>query len=190
MMDSVPLDTLGDILSKGDSSWCQNGRERHVLQCSAVALDALDEALDELRKLAGDDMRDWQWGRVHRADLAHHPFSDVNILKEWFGRRFESGGSSDTVNVANSVFDKTRGYSQTFGSSFRQIMQPGDSPRVHLYINSSGQSGNLFSQHYDDLVVKFSAGDLVSMGGGDQPLSVLTLQPGPSGKGVAGELFP
>jgi penicillin amidase len=83
------------------------------------------------------------------------PFSEVTWLGSVFGRKIPSGGSPDTINVANAVYQRATGYDQTLSAGFRQIIQVGGDATRHMYMNSTGQSGNVLSPHYDDMVKPF-----------------------------------
>lgn len=161
VLAGVTLDALHAVLTSDDELWCTHGAG--PASCEAKLQRSLDDALDELSKLAGNDMQDWAWGKLHRAVYRHAPFSQVNFLKEIFEKRVDSGGSADTINVANQVFVKSEGYNQTFGSSFRQIIALHGAESTQLYMNSTGQSGNIFSSHYSDTVLPFREGKYMRM---------------------------
>lgn len=77
-----------------------------------------------------------------------------NVLRV-LERRIPNGGSKNTVDVAASYYSPTEGYNQNFGASFRQIINMSNGKVEHLYMNSTGQSENPFSEHYDDMFVLF-----------------------------------
>jgi penicillin amidase len=79
----------------------------------------------------------------------------VTWLASVFERKVPSGGSPDTINVANAIYERAEGYDQTFSASFRQIIQVNGPATHHMYMNSTGQSGNVLSAHYDDMVKPF-----------------------------------
>jgi len=100
-------------------------------------------------------MNSWRWGDIHHTFYAHMPFSSVRWLASVFERKLPNGGSPDTINVANAIYKRAEGYDQTLSASFRQIIQVGGPSTRHLYMNSTGQSGNVLSAHYDDMVKPF-----------------------------------
>jgi penicillin amidase len=118
---------------------------------------SLNTAIKELKKLRGSDMDSWRWGDVHQTLYKHSPFSNVSALAPMFERRVSSGGSPDAINVADATYHESIGYEQTFGPGFRQIIQIRDASARHIYIymNSTGQSGNVLGKHYDDMVKPF-----------------------------------
>jgi penicillin amidase len=116
---------------------------------------SLDEAIGELKKLRGSDTDSWRWGDIHHTFYEHLPFSNVKWLASVFERKVPNGGSPDTINVANAVYERADGYNQTLSAGFRQIIQINGPSTRHIYMNSTGQSGNVLSAHYDDMVKPF-----------------------------------
>jgi len=100
-------------------------------------------------------MDSWRWGDIHHTFYAHMPFSNVKWLASIFERKVPNGGSPDTINIANAIYKRAEGYDQTLSAGFRQIIQVNGPSTRHLYLNSTGQSGNVLSSHYDDMVKPF-----------------------------------
>lgn len=156
LKERVSLDTLAAIFSAPAGPWCSNAPAGGGKQCSAVLGESLDDALDRLNKLAGSNMASWKWGAVHQSVYSHIPFSRVNMLRNIFERRIGNGGSTDTINAANASYALEKGYVQDLGAGFRQVMQLGTGGVKHQYMNSTGASGNIFSQHYADMIDPFN----------------------------------
>ena len=133
-------------------NWCGAGV---APPCSDVLQRSLAAALRELEKSVGGTMQKWRWGDVHHTVYEHMAFSQAGVLGALFERRVANGGSPDTVNVANAQYRESVGYDQAFGPGFRQIVQFGTAGARHDYMNSTGQSGNVLSPFYDDMVKPF-----------------------------------
>ena len=138
-------------------NWCDIRGSEAVEGCDYLLTSSLRQALDEIDDLLGADMDSWQWGDMHATKYSHTPFSLVELLDYIVGREIPNGGSTNTINVANSIFEESEGYQQTFGAGFRQIIQFNENDSQHWYMNSTGQSGNVFSRHYADMVEPFNA---------------------------------
>jgi penicillin amidase len=151
----VDLQVINAALSDGRNIWCDQGNPRASSSCERRMRQALDEALDELEKLDGFNMGGWRWQDIHQTVYEHAPFSHSKVLALLFEKRIANGGSTDTINVANATYQESEGYRQTFGASFRQIIPLNDKASPILYMNSTGQSGNIFSPHYADMVEPF-----------------------------------
>lgn len=139
--------------------WCS--KQKSDRRCEGFLSDALDAAIVELERLAGDDWDDWKWGEIHQTVYKHQPFSFIKGLSAIFDRKIASGGGSDTVNVSSFVFHPSEGYNSTLGAGFRQLIELGPEQSRHLYMNSTGQSANIFSKHYADMVESFENAEYV-----------------------------
>jgi penicillin amidase len=64
----------------------------------------------------------------------------------------------------------------TDGPSYRQILDLSDFSKS-LYVNTTGQSGNVFSSHYRDFLPMWRDGRYVTFG--EAPIETLTLEPQP-----------
>lgn len=150
----VTSDTLAELIQQG-SPWCDDIKTNEVEDCNFVLKKSLADMLKQMNKLAGDDMSEWQWGVLQNAEYKHMPFSTVRILDKFFGRTISNGGASNTINVSVSDFDETQGYRQSFGAGFRQIVQMSETHPIHMFNNSTGQSGHIISTHFDDSIESF-----------------------------------
>lgn len=154
--DDVPLDYLRGLLQRNDSSWCDDSATAERETCDDALATSQNSALWELYKLRGDwSMASWRWGGIQSTVYAHMPFSQWKPLDKVFERRIGNGGSENTINVASSEFVGADGYLQKFGAGFRQIIALRHDRAEYYYMNSTGQSGNVMSPHYDDMIVPF-----------------------------------
>ncbi|QSX79613.1 penicillin acylase family protein [Agrilutibacter solisilvae] len=161
LQEDVPLDYLRTLAGEssarnGGSTWCDDAGTPAPETCEEALADSQKSALWELYKLKGDwSMASWRWDGVQRTAYDHTPFSDFKPLDRIFQRRIGNGGSAGSINVAASDFKGADGYLQKFGPGFRQIIALRGARTSHYYMNSTGQSGNFMSPHYDDMVVPF-----------------------------------
>jgi len=118
--------------------------------CMRLAGEALDQAAAEWAHTPADLDR-LRWGRQHRAVFEHRPLSRVNLLRGWFEPGVADSGDDFTVNVGHLRLKGARPYEATSGPSMRTIFDL-SSPTAGVWMFAPGQSGNLFSVHYDDLV--------------------------------------
>jgi penicillin amidase len=180
-VDGITPLQIKRMLTSGDRGWCDGPREKNQhadARCGALVQAALTDALKELAKW-GDDGGEGPSDAMQQATFRHLPFSDVNLLDRVFGRRIASGGSENSVNVAAGRYKPMEGFEQTFGAVFRQVISlaPGDG--AHHYMNSTGQSGNPASAHFDDMIEPFNRVEfaLLRKPAGGTAESVLILTP-------------
>jgi penicillin amidase len=156
LRNEVPLDYLRTMVRNDDARWCDDAATPARETCDAALAASQNSALWELHKLKGDwSMDSWRWDGIQRTVYAHTPFSQMKPLDKIFERRIGNGGSENTINVASSDFAGADGYLQAFGAGFRQVIALRRDRVAHSYMNSTGQSGNVMSPHYDDMVAPF-----------------------------------
>ena len=129
--------------------WCDDVLTVAVQSCEQQAQIALDLALEDLTTRLGSDMAAWPWQRLHLTQYPHRPFSDVEYLKPLFHRSIGNGGDRYTVNVAPVTLSSP--YDQTHTPGYRHIVDLSDLQNSR-YIQTTGQSGNVLSSHYDDFI--------------------------------------
>jgi penicillin amidase len=142
---------LSNVLSDEvlSSAWCDNVLTVGVESCEEAAQSALDNALQDLATRAGDNMALWRWDKIHITQYPHSPFSEVAYLKPLFHRSIGNGGDRYTVNVAPVNLETP--YDQTHVPGYRHLVDLADL-QASRFVQTTGQSGNVLSSHYDDLV--------------------------------------
>ena len=131
------------------TAWCDNVLTVGIETCEQTSLVALDAALDDLSGRAGTDMAQWRWSKIHNTQYPHRPFSEVSYLKPLFHRSIGNGGDRFTVNVAPVNLETP--YDQTHVPGYRHIVDLSNLQNSR-FIQTTGQSGNLLSSHYDDFI--------------------------------------
>lgn len=131
------------ILQNEESEWMNGATSVDILA------HALNDAIEFLETHIGFDMKQWQWGKLHRAGF-HHPLGAVKPLDKIFNRGpFPYGGDTSTVWQGAFIPKFPIADEAVFTASWRQIMDLSDwdnSRGVH----PTGQSGHPASRHYDD----------------------------------------
>ena len=167
---------LANLMADEENTWCDNVLTVPVERCTDVAGMALERALDDLQARRGRNRARWQWGRLHRTQYPHTPFSQVGALRRFFHRQIANGGDGYTVNVAPVRY--TEPYLQYHVPSYRQIVDLSDLGNS-VFMHTTGQSGNPFSAHYDDLIERHQAVEYLPMVAGRERVTgdVLILRP-------------
>jgi penicillin amidase len=144
------------MLDHPDSWWIQQAGG-----FEALVNRSLKEAIEWLRNELGDQPDCWQWGRLHRA-IFPHPLGLQKPLDLVFNRGpVAIGGDTDTpCQTAVSPHDPYN--NNAWSPSFRQIVNMGDLSKS-LLTSPPGQSGQLGSQHYDDLIMPWIEGEYCDM---------------------------
>lgn len=151
---------LAAILEGNEGTWCDDVLTPETEDCRTTARVALDDALKDLTDRMGKNMARWRWGDVHRMQFPHNPFSQVAPLKTLFHRSIETGGDAFTVSPA--PFKLENPYNAQHLPSYREIIDLADLGNSR-FIQTTGQSGNLFSPHYADLMPQWQAVKYIPM---------------------------
>jgi penicillin amidase len=140
------------MLDNPDSWWVQQAGGR-----DALLRDALKQSVTYLRETLGDDPAGWQWGKLHRIPFAH-PMSLQKPFDQVFDRGpYPVGGDTDTpLQTATLPGDDFGNIG--WAPSFRQIVDLGDLDNS-VAVHPPGQSGQLASPHYDDLLPLWLKGE-------------------------------
>ncbi|KNC65037.1 hypothetical protein AC626_25690 [Pseudoalteromonas rubra] len=169
----VSYDQLAELLAQ-NSPLCDDTNTIETESCEEVLLSALDRTLILNSKLQGDEIGNWQWGKFQTTRYDHMPFGKVKHLNKVFSREVATGGATNTVNVAAGFYEKDNGFIQNYGAGFRQVIDMGGR---YQFMNSTGQSGQLASAHYDDMITLFAQGQYVSFETPTEASRKLTLTP-------------
>jgi penicillin amidase len=126
----------------------------------AALRSALHTALRTLRALLGDDMRGWQWSKLHHTG----PLHPLSVLPE-VGARFNPpavpyGGDGDTVQAAG--YFPALGFTVAGTQCYRQIIDLGDLAHAR-WVVPLGASGHPGSPHFADQVEAWRSNKHVPM---------------------------
>ncbi len=163
IVQELSLSSVKMALEGNELNWCDKTETKEIESCSEIKLDALYTTYNELYKLFDSDLEDWTWGKAQKAVYGHKPFSDIKGLDLFFERSVPAGGSPNSINMSIFSFKPDEGYVRTVGPIFRQLIQLSDDTKTQLLINSTGQSGNVVSPYYDDMIEPFSNGQYYSL---------------------------
>ena len=145
------------------SAWCDDVRTRRTESCDEVLAESLEKALDDLERRYGADSAKWTWGEAHAADHQHRPFSRSRLLAPFFDIDVPFGGGPYTVDVGAMDFsDEAHPYATRHAPSLRAIYDLAD-PEASLFIQSSGQSGNVLSPLYRSFAKPWAEGRYLPM---------------------------
>ncbi|MEJ6472778.1 penicillin acylase family protein [Pseudoalteromonas piscicida] len=159
------LTFIEKVLLQDLQSWCDYQATEHVETCAELLQISFSHAVNEISHMSGSDPDSWAWGELHQTAYPHFPFNGKEqALDVLFSRYIESGGSGNTINVAPAELKGEDKFFQYFGAGYRQLISLGHNDEDRFII-STGQSGNLFSRHYDDLISKHRDMEYLNMKG-------------------------
>ncbi len=176
--------SIATVLGNHLTEWCGGGLDKPASNCDAVIADALDAALDQLNHRESGSMEKWRWGNEHITLLKHKVYSHVPILKWISDLSVKSSGDFYTLDRGGSfTHDADYPYARTHGGGYRGIYDLGD-PAKSRFMITTGESGNIFSKHYGDLVPLWNDVKAITLSGTEdelkaQGLPELVLQKAP-----------
>jgi penicillin G amidase len=167
--------TLMRILDS-QKTWCASASEESANQtCQPLVAGAFATAIDDLTKTFGNDPSRWRWGDAHRAVFANRLFAGIPLLDRLSTIDVSTDGDDDTVNrgtIGNSggVGSQDKGsyfyqpplYPGVHGPGLRAIMDFSNLDNS-LFMQATGQSGNLLSSHYRDLSDRWADGQYLRL---------------------------
>lgn len=134
------------------TDWCDDRTTKPVETCAQQLSASLDRSLGELEQHFGQDMDDWRWGRPHEAQFTNQLWAGVPVLGRLVATTIPADGGYDTVNRGNtSLRSAANPYADVHGSTLRMIVDLSDIDDARFLI-SPGESGNVLSSHYSDLM--------------------------------------
>ncbi|HUP28061.1 MAG TPA: penicillin acylase family protein [Chloroflexia bacterium] len=150
------------LLDKPDDPLWDNSATPQKEQRDDILLSSLTAALADLKSVLGDNMEEWQWGKIHTLTAAH-PFGSQAALAGVFNLQpVQLGGDGTTVSVApyplEVPFPAFQRYPVQSHQSYRMIIDLSDWSKSQS-IYATGQSGQPFSNHWGDMLGNWQRGE-------------------------------
>ncbi len=143
--------------------WCDDRRTPEKESCGDILALALGDAVKDLDTRLGSDRSKWNWGALHYAYSAHRPFSQVSPLDRLFDVTVPASGGAYTLDRGKSSFtDDSNPFRVTHGTSYRGLFDLADLDRS-TYIQTTGQSGNVFSSNYRDFAYRWADTEAITI---------------------------
>ncbi|PHS51666.1 MAG: penicillin acylase family protein [Lutibacter sp.] len=150
---------IASQIKKDVSIWWDNVKTTNNIETKKEILSkSFVEAVASLEKQLGNEIKDWNWGKVHT--LEHqHPLGTDNSLKNYFNvGPFPINGAREVINNRGFKYDGSGLYNVNSGPSTRRIIDFSDIENSSSIL-PTGQSGNPFSEHYKDQAAMFNKGE-------------------------------
>lgn len=154
---------IADQLFRKESIWWDDISTQAIMETRKdILTESLISTVKALENQFGKDIDTWNWGRVHVIEHKH-PLGSVDILKSFFNvGPFPINGASEVINNLAYKRDSTGIYQVTNGPSTRRIIDFNDLENSWSIL-PTGQSGNPFSEHYEDQANMYNKGTFRKM---------------------------
>lgn len=147
----------------GAGIWCDILQSSPKESCADIARIALDEAILWLEENYSSDLASLRWGDAHQATHDHAVLGSVPVLRYFVNiRQSTSGGDNTLMRGRTQGGIGKEAFLNVHGAGYRGVYDFAD-PDSSLFVISTGQSGHLFSRHYDDLGTLWRRGEYIPM---------------------------
>jgi penicillin G amidase len=159
--------SLLHLLQTEQTMWLPRGAARDDLidQCLAKTTQTMQAKY-------GNDPAEWEWGKLHRITFAHAMGIQPPLNKLFNLGPFAIGGDANTVAQTgirpDAPFDNN-----AISISSRLIVDMSNLERTQL-IHPPGQTGQVGTPHYDDMITAWLTGDFVTMAWGETAVNATT----------------
>jgi penicillin amidase len=150
-------------ITNANSPWWDNVTTKNQKETrSQILATSFAEAIAALENQLGNTVSNWEWSKVHTVEY-QHPLGKLAILRPFFNvGPFNVPGSVEVINNQFFDFSEDGFYKVKGGPSSRRIIDFSDIENS-WGILPTGQSGNPFSQHYNDQSDLYNAGKFRKM---------------------------
>lgn len=180
-LETPNFQLLDTVLDSGTNPWCDYKLSAEQENCAQLMSIAFEHALEELRNTLGRNDKRWAWSKVNISQITRRSSfrefdpmfldqpSQSKSADKLVNRSVDRTDSLGLVSSAPAVLGKMshgrraslndfRRFQQ-HGSVFKQVVDfsKGGVPKFSL---NTGQSGNVLSRHYDDLIENHANGIL------------------------------
>ncbi len=157
---NVPYRSIMQLMEKPDSWWFDDQTTPRIETRDDIIRKSLAEALTDLEERFGKELKEWQWGKLHHAIFKHafSGFSSIidNVID--IGP-FEIGGDGTTIfNTEYPFYESIERFPRFRHSEFENDLGPSmryiydfSKPDEFYMILTTGESGNVMSDHYSDM---------------------------------------
>jgi penicillin amidase len=159
-LNNIPPRIIAHLLKDPDNIWWDDIRTPQRETRDDIIKKSFEEAIDYLRTTLGNDIRTWNWGRMHWLTYKH-PFADESKEVAALGNIDIGYAPGGLTTVIQSSYGFWNPFVMRVGPSMRSVA---DMKKDVLYCAlPTGNSGNMFSPHYRDMTAMFQRGELIEV---------------------------
>ena len=159
-MANVPYRNILELLQNPNSGWWNDISTPQKESRDEIIRKSLANALTYLEENVSEDIKDWQWGSLHKVKFKHMFSGGFSLLDQLIDiGPYEVGGDGTTIfnteytfseSIENVPMTKHGLFDNDLGPSMRYIFDFSKPDEFYLVL-TTGQSGNAMSEHYSDL---------------------------------------
>ena len=146
----------------GAGVWCDVIQSAPTETCTDMARLALDDAIVWIEQNYGTALESLRWGDAHEAAHDHPVLGETPILNWFVNIRQSTSGGDNTLRRGLTSGTDPDPFLNVHSAGYRGVYDFAD-PDSSVFVISTGQSGHLFSRHYDDLGELWRRGEYIPM---------------------------
>ena len=151
------------VARKNSVWWDDVSTSEKVETKEDIVRKSFKNTFDFLKYQLGENVEDWKWNRVASVEYEHPIGKGGAALRSLFNvGLFRTRGGDQVINNQIYNIDSTGVYKIIAGPSTRRVVDFSDVENS-LAILPTGQSGNVFSEHYKDQAQKYLDGEFIKM---------------------------
>lgn len=157
---NVPFRSILQLLDNPNSAWFNNVNTREKETRDVIIRKSLADALTELERKFGKNIANWQWGNLHKVVFKHSFSGQVSMIDKFIniGPYSISGDGTTIFNTEYPFSEPNKEiglldhepYENVLGPQIRFIHDFSNPDEFYLIL-TTGQSGNIMSDHYNDM---------------------------------------
>ncbi len=169
---NVPYRVVLKMLADSTNSWFDNVSTPKIETKNEIIRKSLSDALSDLENNFGKEIKNWQWGSLHKATFKHS-FSGASSLIDKFINigPFALGGDGTTLfNTEYSFSEGIKSFPLFNHEQFDNVLGPTmryifdfAKPNEFQMVLTTGQSGNFMSEHYRDMSDMWLCGNYITV---------------------------
>ena len=151
--------SLPFLLEKEQSPWWddQNTKDKKENRTDIIHA-AFEQSLEAITTQLGDDIAQWQWGKVHTIEHPH-TLGQNETLRPYFNvGPYPVVGNKEVINNMSFTINGSGKYEVVSGPAVRRVIDFADMEHS-LNVLPTGNSGNPLSPHYSDQAKMFVDGE-------------------------------
>jgi penicillin amidase len=146
---NIPYRVVPRMLKENKSSWFDDIKTEEIEGRDQIIRKSFSEAIEYLETELGKEVKNWQWGQIHKVSFNHF-FHGSSTLLDHILDIGPYGIGGDGTTIFNSEYSLSSPYENKLGPSMRYIFDFSE-PDVFEFILPTGQSGHFFSDYYSNM---------------------------------------
>ena len=142
--------------------WCADVESDADKTCDDVIRTSFSNGVEWIEGAYGPKVSTWKWGHAHPAHHIHRTLGSVPVIGRFFNMTHPSGGSGASINRGLYTGSGSTPFANVHASGYRGVYDFADL-NASIFMQSTGQSGNVLSPHYRDLTALWATGDYMRM---------------------------